>query len=508
MAEDVLRILLAAFVIMAAGVSLSSAGFVMLAAFHRFRNHRDRAATYLPRTAIVVPAHNEQAVIGTTIDNLLGLDYPSGALRVYVVDDASTDRTGTVVGAAANAHPDQVRYLRRDQGGEGKAAVLNHGLSVVLADDWAQAVMIIDADVLFEAGSLRIMTSHLADPRVGAVGAYIREGTPHGNSMTRFIGFEYVMAQALARRSSNLMGIAACLPGGAQLHSRANLDAIGGRIDADTLAEDTVTTFQTQIDGRMVIFEPRAIAWAEEPETIDGLWKQRLRWARGNLQVMRKYRSVWFRPTTTMGSPWFGLVWFSVTLQPLLILMSAVSLTTLYFINYGEAGILLRVFWLANALSWVVITAFGLAIDPYVARKSWLQAILFPGIVSIVIIAYTCLPNQVVAALDEFLRPLGTSFTGTDRHYEALFAAVWSAGCMLVVVAALGLERRLGLRRIGLAVVYVGGYGPLLCAIGLTAFVKQWLGADVHWEITQKTGRMGGSHGTMSPTPGALGEPR
>ena len=108
-----------------------------------------------------------------------------------------------------------------------------------------QALLIMDADVIYEPTSLRAMTRHLADPAVGAVTGYIQEGSRPGNYMTRFIAYEYMTAQAAARRAQNVIGALACLAGGAQLHSRANIEAIGGRIDTGTLAEDTVTTFRT-----------------------------------------------------------------------------------------------------------------------------------------------------------------------------------------------------------------------------------------------------------------------
>ena len=71
---------------------------------------------------------------------------------------------------------------------------------------------------------------------------------------------------------------------------------MGGRIDTSSLAEDTFTTFKTQLAGNRVVFEPHATVWAEEPDNILGLWKQRLRWARGNVQVTKQYRHLWFRP--------------------------------------------------------------------------------------------------------------------------------------------------------------------------------------------------------------------
>jgi cellulose synthase/poly-beta-1,6-N-acetylglucosamine synthase-like glycosyltransferase len=498
--EVFVRILLSLFVIAAASVSLVSAGFVSLAMFHRYRDHAKDSVPTQPRTAIIIPAHNEEAVLGTTLTTLLSLEYPVEAVRIYVVDDASTDDTPALVQAAAAEHPTRIYYLRRDKGGEGKAAVLNHGLAVILADDWAEAVLIMDSDVLFTPTSLRRMTRHFSDPKVGAVGAYIREGSRPGNSMTRFIGFEYVMAQALARRSSNLIGVAACLPGGAQLHTRANIDELGGRIDASTQAEDTVSTFQTQLNGRKVIFEGRAVALAEEPGDIDGLWKQRMRWARGNLQIVFKYRSVWFRRRTPLGRPTFGVVWFAVTLQPILMVLNAIALSILYFIDYGEAGSLLRVFWISNALSWVTITVFGLLADRTTARHAWLQAVLFPGIISVGIIIYTVLPQFSIDIINGVVRPLHWTLTPMAQHQEVLFAGIWSAACMVVALAAREVERRLGLRRLALALVYLAGYGPLLCAIGFTAYIKELQGSEMRWEVTKKTGKMGGGADATTAT--------
>src|SRR5215218_8789169 len=98
----------------------------------------------LPRVAIVVPAWNEAAVIGRTLDTLMRLNYPSDRLRVYVVDDASTDETPTVVGAKAREHPGRVFHVRRELGGEGKAHTINHGLRSIRGEGWYEAVLVID----------------------------------------------------------------------------------------------------------------------------------------------------------------------------------------------------------------------------------------------------------------------------------------------------------------------------------------------------------------------------
>src|SRR3954453_10942210 len=190
-----------AFVISAGRPLLAGCYQFTLAGLHRFRRRSDGELEREPNVAVVVPAWNEAAVIGRTIDTLLALDYPPERLRVYVVDDASTDATPDVVLAKAAEHPGRVFHLRREVGGEGKAHTLNHGLRVIRAESWFEAVLIIDADVIFTARSLRRMVRHLGDPSVGAVTGYIKEGSRPANFMNRFVSYEYISAQAGARRA-------------------------------------------------------------------------------------------------------------------------------------------------------------------------------------------------------------------------------------------------------------------------------------------------------------------
>ena len=257
---------------------------------------RDGELEREPNVAVVVPAWNEALVIGRTIDTLMALDYPRRAAarlrrrrRQHRRDARRRARR------RPREYPGRVFHLRRAKGGEGKAHTLNHGLREIRAEGWYEAVLIIDADVIFTHRSLRRMVRHFADPGVGAVTAYIKEGSRPANFMNRFIAFEYVSAQAGARRAQNVLGAQACLAGGAQLIRRESLEAIGGEIDTSSLAEDTFTTFNVQLAGKRVVFEPHAIVWAEEPRDIAGLWKQRVRWGRGNVQVTLRYRRTWLR---------------------------------------------------------------------------------------------------------------------------------------------------------------------------------------------------------------------
>lgn len=462
----------------------------------RWRNHYSRCRLHLPRTVVLIPAWNEEAVIGASIDRLVTLDYPADRLRIVVVDDASTDGTPDVLADRMDRYPGRVVHLRREQGGQGKAHTLNHGITWLLDDDWMEALLIMDADVIYEPDSLRKMTRHLADPEVGSVTAYIKEGSVDANYLTRFIAHEYLMAQAMARRAQEVLGAVACLAGGAQLHSRANIEALGGRIDTSSLAEDTFTTFNTQLGGRSVIFEGNATVWAEEPRTLRALWKQRLRWGRGNVSVTSHFRRVWFRrsPDHHLGGIVFGLNWFCLFLLPVLMLLSSAALVTLFFSDYGRSWQAFRFLWIINALCFIFVVVFAWMADPQTARRSWRQALLFPGVVSLCFIVYSCFPRPAHWIMTSVEGGVGLH-VGPGYRWGFLAAYIWVSACMLVAYVAKAIEdRRLGPLAVGRWVspvlLYVAGFGAFLCAVTTAAYVKELRGAEMRWDKTEKSGRV------------------
>ena len=486
-----LLVVLLVFVAIGVVPILATAYQFLAIPFHSVINHYKKAAPYLPRVAVVVPAWNEGAVLAASIDRLMGLQYPRDRLRVYVVDDASTDNTPEVVLGKAEQYPGSVFHLRRDKGGEGKAHTLNHGIRVVLAEDWMEALLIMDADVIYLPDSLRRMTRHLADPQIGAVTAYIAEGSADKNYLTRFIGMEYVLSQVAARRAQNVLGALACLAGGAQLHSRENLVDIGGQIDTSSLAEDTVTTFKTQLNGRRVVFEPHAVVLAEEPQKIATLWKQRLRWARGNVYITWRYRRVWFRPSRKhrLGSFSFGIFWFSIFLLPVAMILSSVGLVGLYFLHSTLAATVFRATWAAAACTYVYSISLAVQLDGKTGRRSWREAVLFPGLISIVVMVTAFFPGLLEHAVPTLL---GVTPSPVGTMIWTLFVYAWISVSMIGAWIAKAVEHtRIG-RLVTPLLIYLVGYGPLLCAVTVDSYIKEFRHADATWDKTEKIGRVAG----------------
>jgi cellulose synthase/poly-beta-1,6-N-acetylglucosamine synthase-like glycosyltransferase len=464
--------------VLAGAIPVASGAYQsVLAGLHRFRRSDPELPDVPPRVAVIVPAWNEAAVIGRTIDTLTELEYPPDRLHVYVVDDASTDGTAEAVRAGERRHPGQVTHIYRENGGQGKAHTLNHGLRVLEAESDFDVVLIIDADVLFTGRSLIRMVRHFSDPKVGAVTAYIKEGSRPANYMRRFIGYEYDNAQAAARRAQNVLGAQACLAGGAQLIRRDALEAVGGQLDTSTLAEDTVTTLNIQLAGFRVVFEPHAIVWAEEPFDVRGLWKQRARWARGNWQVTIRFRNIWLRRDRagSLGSVSFALIWFAVFLTPILMIVSSGALIGLFALEHHEARGVFRALSSANLVAYLLVTLSSWSIDPDVARRCWREAILFPGVIGLAVIIWGI---------------IGVTDHTTWQVVLLLCAYAWVSLSMLAAWLLKLLEGT-RLRPLVAPLLYVVGYGPLLCAISAAAYVRELRHAEMVWEKTEKTGTVG-----------------
>lgn len=493
MFADISHGVLVAMVLSGATVLVVGCYQYLLMSVHSRRRPYGKAAELYPRVAVVLPAWNEAAVIERTLLRLMEMDYPRECVRVYVVDDASTDETPEIAARLAARHPGSIVNLRRENGGEGKAQTINHGLREIQREGWYEAVLVIDADVLLTPDALGRMTRHFGDETVGGVMAYIKEGSRPAGYINRFISFEYITAQAAARRAQNVLNAHACLAGGAQLIRRSALEEIGGHIDTTTLAEDTVTTFGLQLAGYRVEFEGNAVVWAEEPPSLAALWKQRLRWGRGNVQVTKRFRKVWLRRGSAgpLGGVGFAAIWFSVVYMPLFVFASTTGLVTLFFIDRELSIRAFEGLWALTGFTYLFVTLSSLTLDPETGRRCWREGIFFPGAVNLMLIAYGLFGVLLTPFFATTLDNAGLGPDDTGSAVLLLCADIWLSAAIFAAWVLMRLESRRLVGRLVPPLLYVVGYGPLLCAITVAAYVAELRGSEQRWEKTEKVGRIG-----------------
>ena len=131
--------------------------YFVLAVFGMWR--RKEKKNYTPKNsfAIIVCAHNEEAVVGQLVENLKILDYPKDLYDIFVVADNCTDHTEDIARAAgANVH----ERFNTEEVGKGFAMGWMFD-RVFEMDRKYDAFVIFDADNLVHPQFLLEMNDHL-----------------------------------------------------------------------------------------------------------------------------------------------------------------------------------------------------------------------------------------------------------------------------------------------------------------------------------------------------------
>ena len=147
-----------------------------MGALARLRPRPVRKAEQTPSVALVVSAHNEEAVIRRRLENALALDYPAESLEIVVASDGSTDLTDAIVGEIAAENP-RVRLLQCPR--EGKVAAQHRSVRETSSD----VLAFTDANSEWKPDALRALVRNLADPEVGYVCGQLRLESPDGANM-------------------------------------------------------------------------------------------------------------------------------------------------------------------------------------------------------------------------------------------------------------------------------------------------------------------------------------
>lgn len=259
---------------------------ISLATLHRVKKSGIRDETHLSKGAslvsIVVPAYNEEKVIGKTIESLTQLSYPNK--EIIIVDDGSNDRTFEI--ARAYVVKGSVRVFTKPN--RGKWHALNTGITAAKGS----IIVCIDADTILDKEAIQHLVKHFKEPKVGAVAGNVKVGN-RKTMLTKLQTIEYVTGINLYRRSESLFNAVTVIPGPIGAF-RVEALKKAGLYDGDTFAEDADITLKILKAGYKTVFEPRAVGRTEAPSNLTDLAKQRYRWYRGYLQSLMKHKDLIF----------------------------------------------------------------------------------------------------------------------------------------------------------------------------------------------------------------------
>ena len=239
-----------------------------------------------PTCTILIPAHNEEKVIGATIASMLRLEYPKEKLSVLVINDGSTDATRDII-LEASSRDGRVRLfdVPAGEGGRGKSRALNLAMAAVKSD----VIAIYDADNTPDAHALRYLVAQLLENKeLGAALGKFRTVNKNVNLLTRFINIETLSFQSMLQAGRWQMHNIATLPGTNFVIWTWLIRQLNGW-DEQALTEDSELSIRIYQEGYKIKFVPYAITYEQEPQTW-GVWvRQRTRWVRGNNYVLGKF---------------------------------------------------------------------------------------------------------------------------------------------------------------------------------------------------------------------------
>ncbi len=238
----------------------------------------DREFVY-PPVSILLPCHNEGDTVRETIAWLLKQDYP--CFDIIAINDGSRDETGAILDELAATDPKlRVIHLAKNQG---KATGLRMG--ALLSEH--EYLICIDGDALLEPDACRWMVAHfVSSPRVGAV-----TGNPRIRNRSTLIGKiqvgEFSCIIGMIKRAQRIYGYIFSVSGVIVAFRKQALHDVQFW-STDMMTEDVDITWKLQRNRWNIRYEPRAKCWVLMPETLKGLWRQRLRWAQGGMEVLSK----------------------------------------------------------------------------------------------------------------------------------------------------------------------------------------------------------------------------
>jgi len=255
-----------------------------------------------PYVSIILAVRNEEVVIGRCLDSLIAQTYPRR--KIYVVNDASSDRTAEILDAYAAKGEITVIHRRRNVG---KKRAIATAMARATGDYFAFT----DSDTVIESDAIEKMVAVMYDnPKIGAVNGHVRALNAQDSLLTKIQDTWYEGQFSIRKSFESIFGAVTCVSGPLAMFRR---EAIYNYIPAwthDTFlgkefrfsTDRSLTNFVLSsasigpklkkrhqnspfvrkkdypIQDWLVVYTACAHAWTVVPDTFHKVIRQQIRW--------------------------------------------------------------------------------------------------------------------------------------------------------------------------------------------------------------------------------------
>jgi len=348
---------------------LLASGYLLLLTFLSRRLAPPPPVEPRVRFDVVVPAHDEEPGIASTVRSLLAVDYPPELRRVVVVADNCTDATADCArGAGATV------LVRQDAQRRGKGYALECAFASSLSDGRADAVVVVDADSDVSQNLLRAFAARL-EAGAPAIQAFYGVRNPDASWRTRLMTVALALFHLLRSLGRERLRCSTGLRGNGMCFSARVLAEVPH--EAFSIVEDLEYGIRLGIAGHRVHFAAEAQVLGDMAVGGKAASVQRRRWEGGRLQMARQFGFPVLWRGVRAGDRVLVDLGLDLLVPPLAYLAAAAVAGTTASVGAS---------WLAGRTLWPVWPwAASLAsLVLYVARGWWLSGTGIRGLLGLV----------------------------------------------------------------------------------------------------------------------------
>jgi cellulose synthase/poly-beta-1,6-N-acetylglucosamine synthase-like glycosyltransferase len=251
------------------------------------RARRRRLGSEEPRSRllIVIPAHDEESGIATTVQSCRAANYPAALFGVVVIADNCSDRTASVA-----AHAGSRVVERLDPARKSKGYAIAFLLETLLQSgefESLDALVFIDADTTIDPDLLRHFDQDLREGR-DWIQCYYTVANPDQTWRTRLLTYGFSLFNGVILLGLSALGTSAAFRGNGMCFSTRGLRRRPWR--SYGLVEDMEYSWILRVAGEKIAFQPAASVYGAMPGSGGrATASQRRRWEFGRMEVRKKY---------------------------------------------------------------------------------------------------------------------------------------------------------------------------------------------------------------------------
>lgn len=361
---DCLNVFLTVFSIILQIISLPIGVYyviVGLCGFLPIKDKHPKLTDRLHSFALIVSAHNEEAVIANMVASLRELDYPSDLYDIYVIADNCTDHTAEAAREAGAIVYERFNELRR-----GKGYALEWMFEKLFRmEKQYDYISVFDADNLVDPLYLKAMNDK-AQRGFKVVQGFLDSKNPYDSWITAAYSYCFWSINRTFQLSRYKLGLCCELSGTGFIISLDTLKKYGW--GATCLTEDMEFTMKMSLNGEKVAFAYDAVVFDEKPLTLAQSWRQRRRWMQGHCDVASRYFTRLIKKGVKERK--FSCIDCAVYLiQPIRIIAAGIITFFAYvqtFYPEGNLGFIQLSYLFGNSRIWSAIVIFQMLYMPFV----------------------------------------------------------------------------------------------------------------------------------------------